>query len=150
MGAVNNQKFVSIPFSKFIYELRYRTEKEHIYLLEQEESYTSAASFLDQDPIPTYEEGDHAVYTFSGIRGPTVDAAGRKKQPKANGKGSSGYRGLYRSSNGTIINADLNGSANIGRKALPSMFDDGQMPDFKKVIVIKHPNDANKLLGLDA
>lgn len=36
------------------YDLRYRAEREQIYLLEQEESYTSAASFLDQDPIPTY------------------------------------------------------------------------------------------------
>ena len=90
MGAVNNQKFVSIPFSKFIYDLRYRAEKEHIYLLEQEESYTSAASFLDQDPIPTYEEGDHAVYTFSGIRGPTVDAWGEKSNRKLMAKEAQG------------------------------------------------------------
>ena len=149
MGPVNNQNFVAIPFRKFIYKLRYRAEKAHIYLLEQDESYTSLASFLDQDPIPTYKKGDSTVYSFSGVRGPTTNAAGREKPPSANGKGSSGYRGLYRSSNGTIINADLNASANIGRKALPRMFTDGQMPDFNKVIVIKRPDDANKLLGLE-
>ena len=99
--------------------------------------------------ILSYKKGDNTVYSFSGVRGPTINAAGREKPPSANGKGSSGYRGLYRSSNGTVINADLNASANIGRKALPKMFTDGQMPDFNKVIVIKRPDDANKLLGLE-
>ena len=32
-------------------------------------------------------------------------------------------RGLYRSGNGTIINADLNGAANILRKAIPDAWD---------------------------
>ena len=33
-----------------------------------------------------------------------------------------GFRGLYRASDGTIINSDLNGSANILRKAFPDAF----------------------------
>jgi putative transposase len=31
-------------------------------------------------------------------------------------------RGLFRSSEGTIINADVNGAYNIGRKAFPNLF----------------------------
>lgn len=31
-------------------------------------------------------------------------------------------RGLYRNKDGSIINADLNAAANIGRKVLPDLF----------------------------
>lgn len=148
MGAVNNQNFVYIPHAKFIEMLRYRAEREHIYLYEQEESYTSQASFRDDDWIPTFHEGDTTVYKFSGVRGPTVNAAGKKKPAKADGKVNPRFRGLYRSADGTYINADLNASANIGRKALPRMFTDGQPPDFKKVIVIKNPDEAKVELKL--
>lgn len=34
------------------------------------------------------------------------------------------HRGLYRSANGTCVNADLNGAANIGRKACPEFLCD--------------------------
>ena len=146
MGSVNNQKFVYIPFEKFIQQLMYRAKRENIYLLLQEESYTSQASFLDNDPIPTYQEGDTTVYKFSGVRGPTVNAAGMTKPKKADGKGNPRYRGLYMAKDGTIINADLNASANIGRKALPKMFIDGQKPDFNRVIVIKNPDDTKEEL----
>ena len=104
------------------------------------------ASFLDNDPIPTYRKGDTTVYKFSGVRDPTVNTAGMKKPKKANGKGDPRYRGLYKASDGRTINADLNASANIGRKALPRMFLDGQMPDFSKVIIIKKPEDAKEVL----
>ena len=49
---------------------------------------------------PEYEEGKH--YTFSGKRT---------------------SRGKYRSKDGIVINADLNGAANIGRKLFPELFD---------------------------
>ena len=148
MGRANNQKFVYIPYVKFIGMLRYRAEREGIYLHEQEESYTSQASFLDNDPIPTYHKGDTTVYKFSGVRGPTVNAAGMKKPVKANGKVDPHFRGWYRTAKGKYINADLNASANIGRKALPRMFIDGQMPDFDKVIIIKNPDEAKVKLGI--
>ena len=60
--------------------------------IEQEESYTSKASFLDKDNIPTFNPSDDTKYSFSG------------KRIK---------RGLYKSLNGTIINADVNGACNI-------------------------------------
>ena len=67
-----------------------------------EESYTSKASFLDWDIIPTWEPGQANNVKFSGRRVTT------KK---------------YRSENGTLINADVNGAFNIGRKVIPNSFD---------------------------
>ena len=40
-------------------------------------------------------------------------------------KGKRIKRGLYRSKNGTLINADVNGSYNIVRKVAPNLFKDG-------------------------
>ena len=64
--------------------------------VEQEESYTSKASFLDGDEIPVYNADNPQKYEFSG------------KRVK---------RGLYRSAKGIEINADVNGAANILRKS---------------------------------
>lgn len=47
-----------------------------------------------------------------------------------------GFRGLYRASDGTIINSDLNGSANILRKAFQDAFKYCQ-PDFTNVEIIR-------------
>lgn len=78
----------------------------------QEESYTSKASFIDDDRIPVYGE----------------------EPTKFSGKRIS--RGQYRTADGTVINADLNGSANILRKAFPNAVD---TVNFDDVVVIKHP-----------
>ena len=64
--------------------------------VEVEESYTSKASFLDQDELPKYDPEQPFVGSFSG------------KRIK---------RGLYRSSSGRTINADVNGACNILRKS---------------------------------
>ena len=61
-----------------------------------EEAYTSKASFLDRDPLPKYVYGEESP-VFSG------------KRVK---------RGLYRAADGRLINADVNGSCNIGRKVI--------------------------------
>ncbi|MBB6445167.1 RNA-guided endonuclease InsQ/TnpB family protein [Bacillus benzoevorans] len=93
IGKVNNQKFVQIPYSLLISMIRYKAEEISIKVFVTEESYTSKASFLDGDTIPKYrEKGDQ---TFSGHRI---------------------SRGLYRTKSRTILNADVNGSANIMRK----------------------------------
>ena len=120
MGHVNNQNFVMIPFAKFRFMLQYRCQRAGIAYVEQEESYTSKASFVDRDFIPTYgHEGAHEQ-KFSGSRI---------------------HRGVYRTKNKQLINADLNGSANIARKAFPDIFDrEGcQPPDFFRVEIIRHP-----------
>ena len=99
-GKRNNQTFVSIPFSKFQFIFSCLCAKYGIQYIETEESYTSQASFLDGDEIPTYGESDEK-YTFSG------------KRTK---------RGIYKSSDGTKLNADINGASNIIRKAIPTAF----------------------------
>jgi putative transposase len=103
MGRRNNQNFVSIPHARFIDMLSYKAALVGIQVEIQEESYTSQASFLDLDPIPTYKPDDETQYTFSGKR------IGRRNR-------------LYRTKNGTIICADVNGSYNILRKRRPDAF----------------------------
>ena len=95
IGKRNNQNFVNIPFYKFKQILIYLCEENGIEVHEQEESYTSKASFLDGDFIPTFTPEDNTKYTFSGDRV---------------------CRGLYETKNKKIINADVNGSLNILKK----------------------------------
>lgn len=94
MGRANNQIFVQMPFQKLQQKLKYQCEIYGIEMIEQEESYTSKASFWDKDEIPVY--GNSRQYKFSG------------KRIK---------RGLYQTSSGKLINADLNGALNILRKS---------------------------------
>src|SRR6266699_1443357 len=103
MGRRNNQNFVQIPLARFIDMLTYKAELVGIRVEVQEESYTSKASFLDLDPIPTYKLGDDTEYTFSGKR------FGRRNR-------------LYRTKDGRVICADVNGSYNILRKSKPGAF----------------------------
>src|SRR5947209_6541307 len=67
-GRHNNQNFVCIPHARFIEMLTYKASLVGIQVELQEESYTSKASFLDLDSIPTYKLGDDTEYTFSGKR----------------------------------------------------------------------------------
>lgn len=102
IGKKNNQHFTGIPFQTLINQIGYKAEEVGITILATEESYTSKASFLDQDDIPIHEKGKK--YSFSG------------KRIK---------RGLYISKSGQLINADVNGSLNILRKVIPNLFKDG-------------------------
>ena len=98
IGKRNNQKFTQIPFQKLIQLIKYKAKLKGIKVVIQEESYTSKASFFDNDKIPTYRKNKPAVkYKFSGKR---VN------------------RGLYITSTGLKVNADINGSLNILRKYL--------------------------------
>ncbi len=64
----NNQKFLMIPFGKLINRIKYLCSKNGIECIIQEESYTSASSFFDLDPLPIYSKGKNKEYTFSGER----------------------------------------------------------------------------------
>ena len=96
IGKVNNQNFVNIPFGKIREKFQYLCKLNGLEYVEQEESYTSKASFLDGDELPLYNADNPQEYKFSG------------KREK---------RGLYRSAKGIEINADVNGAANILRKS---------------------------------
>lgn len=56
IGKVNNQNFVQIPYYKLRQILKYKLEEADIIYVEQEESYTSKASFLDRDKIPSFNK----------------------------------------------------------------------------------------------
>ena len=93
IGRKNNQSMCYIPHNKFRNKLAYKCELHGIAYCPQEESYTSKASAIDDDFIPDY--GDSHIPEFSG------------KRVK---------RGLYQASDGSLINADINGSVNILKK----------------------------------
>ena len=102
MGKRNNQSFVHIPHSLFINMIEYKASRYGIKVIITEESYTSKASFLDGDDIPTYGEG-YGKKQFSG------------KRIK---------RGLYRTSRKWLVNADINGAANILKKTFTRLKDE--------------------------
>ncbi|MFP5274374.1 RNA-guided endonuclease InsQ/TnpB family protein [Coleofasciculus sp.] len=94
LGKRNNQKFVNIPHAKLIDQITYKCELIGIKVVIQEESYTSKTSALDLE----------APYKQSAYLGRRVK------------------RGLFKSSEGRLINADINGSIQIIRKYLPEAF----------------------------
>lgn len=105
---LENRNFCMIPFNKLIEILRYKCEENGIECIEQEESYTSRASFIDNDFIPVYGTEDKE-YEFSGWRnGRTYKIKGKNQR----------------------IHADLNGAFNIMRKAGHELAED--IPSFKK------------------
>ena len=106
MGRRNNQNFVSIPHARFIDMLTYKAALVGITVEVTEESYTSKASFLDLDPLPTYKPNDEEEHVFSGKR------IGRRNR-------------LYRTKDGHKICADVNGAYNILRKSRPNAFAKG-------------------------
>ena len=68
LGKVTNQNFVNIPFGKLREKLKYLSKLYGISYIEQEESYTSKASFFDRDEIPIYNDDNPQKYEFSGKR----------------------------------------------------------------------------------
>ena len=102
IGKKNNQHFVQIPHARIIDQLTEKLNKEGIDVTVGEESYTSKASFLDWDIIPTFNNNNRIQPKFSGKRVRTK---------------------LYVASDGTQIHADVNASFNIGRKVIPNKFD---------------------------
>lgn len=102
LGRRNNQHFVQLPHARLIQMLSYKAEHKGIRVVLTEEAYTSKASFLDRDYLPSYQDGQEKPPVFSGKRI---------------------ARGLYRAKDGRLINADCNGSYNIIRKAAPDAFE---------------------------
>lgn len=118
LGSRNNQNFVAIPHARFIQMLTYKAQLAGIAVKVIEESYTSKCSFLDNEPICKHGE----------YRGKRIQ------------------RGLFRAGDGRLINADVNGSANIMVKAFPNAFAEGiqglvvrpvRVTPYKKVVVGK-------------
>ena len=96
LGKKTNQIFTQLPFGKIREKLEYLCKRYNINYILQEESYTSKASFFDNDELPTYNMDNPQTYKFSG------------KRVK---------RGLYQTKDGHLFNADCNGALNILRKS---------------------------------
>jgi IS605 OrfB family transposase len=96
IGKRNNQNFVAIPFDRLIQQIRYKAQLVGIKVTTEEEGYTSKCSALDLETIGKHE--DHAY-------------AGKRVK-----------RGLFRTSLGILINADVNGALNILRKVIGDTF----------------------------
>ena len=96
LGRKNNQIFTHLPFGKIREKLEYLCKRYNINYILQEESYTSKASFFDNDELPIYNADNPQEYEFSG------------KRVK---------RGLYQTKEGYRFNADCNGALNILRKS---------------------------------
>ena len=90
IGKRNNQKFVSIPFLMLQNQLKYKCEEVGIIYQETEESYTSKCDHLANEEMKHHD----------------------------NYLGKRVHRGLFQSSTGKIINADVNGAIGIMRKVI--------------------------------
>lgn len=90
IGKVNNQNFVMISHDKLISMLEYKCRMVGINVTKHEESYTSKCDGLCLETI-----GRHETYL------------GKRKK-----------RGLFQSSVGKLVNADVNGALNIMRKVV--------------------------------
>lgn len=99
MGKRNNQNFVSIPFETFISMLRYKSERQGLRFVEINESHTSKCSSLDLEEVK-----HHDSYVGKRVK-----------------------RGLFRTRDGILLNADINGAYNIMRKVKG----DAAMPPYK-------------------
>lgn len=92
MGKKNNQTFCYIPYNRLISLLEYKCKMVGIKVEVREESYTSKCSFLDDEKVCKHDK-----YLGKRVK-----------------------RGLFVSSNGRKINADVNGALNILKKYLIS------------------------------
>jgi putative transposase len=107
LGKQHNQEFVHIPHATFLELLTYKAEAMGIGVMITEESYTSQASFLDLDVLPSYD--------------PT-QPADQQDKPQFSGRRAGLW---YRVKGRAPIHADVNGSYNIGRKVFPRAFGPG-------------------------
>jgi IS605 OrfB family transposase len=89
MSRKSRQNFQYIPFDKLMQKIQYKAFAVGIEVIFTEESYTSKASYFNSDPL----DGSR----FSGSRK---------------------NRGLFVTDDGYAVNADVNGSLNIGRKVI--------------------------------
>lgn len=93
MGRKQNRKFYEIPFKKLFDELKWKLNKKGIDVVLTEESYTSKCDSLALEEVCIHEKY----------------------------KGNRDKRGLFSSSTKRLLNADMNGAINIGRKYMKRM-----------------------------
>lgn len=108
MGKKNNQNFIGIPHKVMIDMIQYKANLAGISVIRTNESYTSQTSALDNE-TPCWNNGNQS----------------RKKQGKSpiNRRIK---RGLFKTNDGILVSADINGAMQIIRKVFPKIsFADG-------------------------
>ncbi|MGI2909640.1 RNA-guided endonuclease InsQ/TnpB family protein [Tolypothrix sp. VBCCA 56010] len=128
LGKRTNQNFAQIPHARFIEMLTYKLERVGITVKVSEESYTSLASAIDWDIIPTYDPNNKIRHVFSGRRV---------------------KRAWYVSKDGLKIHADVNAGYNIGRKSNPSGFDTLKSHLRDRGCLVVHPRRLTPLFKRD-
>jgi IS605 OrfB family transposase len=113
LGSKNNQNFVSIPFGMLKQKLETKCDYYGINYILQEESYTSKCSSLDLEEVKKHEEY----------------------------KGRRIKRGLFKTFDGILIHADVNGACNVVRKCKSKSGGDLSPTDVSGVI--NHPVRIN-------
>ena len=92
-----NQSFAGLPTQWFIEMIQYKAQEVRIRVILTEEPYTSGTSFLDgEEPVKKNYDKSRRV-----------------------------HRGLFLSSNGIEINADINASYQILKKVFPTAYVNG-------------------------
>jgi putative transposase len=99
LGSKTNQKFVQIPTARLKTRIAQLCQEYGMRFVETEESYTSQASFVDQDELPTF-----------GAKPEGWHSSGKRTK-----------RGIFRTALNCYINADCNGAANILRKVATTL-----------------------------
>jgi putative transposase len=94
LGRKNNQKFVQIPYLQLLNYIKYKCELVGIKMKLTEESYTSKCDALAFEHL-----GKNEKYLGKRIK-----------------------RGLFQSSIGKLLNADINGAINILRKVVDNSY----------------------------
>lgn len=87
-----NQNFVQIPYNRLIQMIEYKAQEIGVEVILTEESYTSGTSFVDNEmPIKENYNKSRRI-----------------------------HRGLFKTSDGSFLNADVNGSYQIMKKVVPN------------------------------
>lgn len=89
IGKRNNQNFVQVPFGYLMSMLESKCQEYGLRYIETQESHTSKCSCIDNEEVK-----HHDKYVGKRVK-----------------------RGLFKSKDGILINADVNGAVNIARKS---------------------------------
>ena len=118
IGKKNNQKFVQLPFLKLVRQIEYKSELVGIQVRKVDESFTSICSFLDSESIERHEK----------YRGKRI------------------YRGLFKTSKGILINADVNGAYNIMKKGFSNTISVDGIEAFGLIPQVIQQNIADRII----
>ena len=115
-----NQTFIQIPYNKLISILQYKCAENNIIFKQVNEAYTSGTSFLDSEP-PSQENYN---------------------------KSRRVHRGLFKTNQGILINADVNASYQILRVYATAF---NNKPEYQLKVLnpvpLKPPNITEKLIA---